>query len=201
MAAKSTSLAERRCLQCGAADQTERNRCWLCGAGIREAADDANRPSSPGTSAAPPELSQGFSLASLMMFVTLFSVVLGTITIAPGLGVPLAFVAFFTWINTVEVIRRRAAKGQSLTSGERALLFIQSFLSTIALLAMLGVAAVAALSTAVYASCALDYHDLSNKYVAYAFEAAFISAFAIFGFVKLVLYKRRRWRSEFGKTD
>ena len=49
----------------------------------------------------------GFSLASLMMFVTLVSVVLGVSTIAPGIGIPLGLIVLVVWLRTAAVARRR----------------------------------------------------------------------------------------------
>jgi len=53
------------------------SRCWLCGADVEQApAHDAAVPSAA-SQAVPPERVGSYSLAALMMFVTLFSVVLG----------------------------------------------------------------------------------------------------------------------------
>ena len=58
----------------------------------------------------------GFSLASLLMFVTLVSVVLGVSSIAPGVGMPLAVIALITWARTVSVVRWRGSIGGMVAS-------------------------------------------------------------------------------------
>jgi hypothetical protein len=136
-----------------------------------------------------------------MMFVTLVSVLLGMITIAPGFGVPLAFVAFFTWLRTVDVGRRRASGGSPLSSGEKILLFMRAYLSTVALFGMLGVAGIAAIFSACFVICALDPSQKADEYIVSALVAAFITVAAIVAFVKLVQYKRRSWRRDIGEPD
>src|SRR4051812_12132561 len=98
---------DRLCPDCRAGQRADAVRCWLCGANLR--ADGETKAANTGLAASRPgviaEQLGGFSLASLMMFVTLISVVLGVFTIAPGLGVPLAIVAFITWLRTVSVVK------------------------------------------------------------------------------------------------
>jgi hypothetical protein len=143
----------------------------------------------------------GFSLSSLMMFVTLACVLLGTITIAPGVGVPLAFVAFFTWLRTVNVVRRRATMGVAVSASDKFLLFVGSFLSTAALLPLIGAAAAAALITAIYTTCAIDSPESPDDYVLAAFIAGLVTIAAIFVVFLLIRYKLRLWRRDFGEPN
>jgi hypothetical protein len=200
MSADDQSAGTVKCPTCGVSLQSTSTRCWLCGADISLTEHGEDRFSGPGLAAPTPELAQNFSLASLMMFVTLFAVMLGTITIAPGVGIPLAIVAFFAWLNTVAAVRRRAAKGLELTATDKILLFTRKFVSIVTLLSLLAVASGAALLAAAYTSCALDPQWAhKDPYVAYAFAAAFVTVLALFAFVMLIRYmlrRRRRERSE-----
>jgi hypothetical protein len=67
-----------------------------------------------------------FSLASLMMFVTLASVVLGVSTIAPGVGIPLGILALLATVRTAVLVRRQMRLGHQPNAGERAILFAAS---------------------------------------------------------------------------
>ena len=80
---KSASVVNesRKCPRCGAVLHPGASVCWLCFAPIPPLAD---RPSQDLQTVHPPTSS--FSLASLMMFVTLVAVVLGIFTIWLGSG-------------------------------------------------------------------------------------------------------------------
>jgi hypothetical protein len=137
----------------------------------------------------------GFSLASLMMFVTLICVVLGVFTIAPGLGVPLAIVAFVTWLRTVSVVKWRASTGSSLTSAEIILVFVRSVAFTLLVLALVGVAAVAAFATlcfGVMSAAAPSSPDFTPWFVV----SVIVLIAAIFGLVAASRSERRRWRRD-----
>jgi hypothetical protein len=194
------SMQAGHCLRCGAELRSGADYCWLCGVDTREASIQQQQPALPhGEAAAAP--ASGFSLASLMMFMTLVSVTLGMIALAPGIGVPLAVIAFFTWLRTVAVVRRRATKGAATGASERVLLFVNAFLSTIALLFLIGTVGVAALFTAVYILCALDEPTNPNNYSGLAAIAALVTAAVIYATVKMIQYKRRRWRRDIGEPN
>jgi len=136
-----------RCSACHAVISAGARRCWLCGASLASDISPAgaqaivSTPRRP-TSATP---AHGFSLASLMMFVTLASVVLGVSTIAPGIGIPLGIIALLAWGRTATVIRLRKRRHQETTIGEKAGLFAAS----------LGVVVTAGVATAIafFATC------------------------------------------------
>jgi len=202
MSADDQSVESVKCPACGASLRPTSTRCWLCGADLATTEHGEDRFSGPSPFALPAESAQGFSLASLMMFVTLVAVMLGTITIAPGLGIPLAIVAFFAWLNTVAAVRRRAAKGLELTATDKALLFTRKFVSIVTLLSLLAVASGAALLAAAYTSCALDPNWAhKDPYVAYAFAAAFVTVLALFAFVMMIRYLLRRRRRELSELQ
>jgi hypothetical protein len=86
-----------------------------------------------------------FSLASLMMFVTLACVLLGVCTIAPGVGIPLAIVAPLAFVRTAILIQRRTTLGHRPHAVERAILFAASM----GVVILAGLAAI----IAIFATC------------------------------------------------
>jgi hypothetical protein len=80
--------------------------------------------------APPSETPPNYSMSSLMMFVTLICVVLGVLTIAPGLGVIVGFISFIAWLRTAVNVRRRSANNEMLTAGDKVLMFFRSAVST-----------------------------------------------------------------------
>ena len=72
-----------RCPRCDAVLRVGAERCWLCEAEMQPVAADGAEVPPAASHAAPPERVGTYSLASLMMFVTLVAVVCGTFTIAP----------------------------------------------------------------------------------------------------------------------
>src|SRR5690348_6380355 len=82
-----------RCHACHARLKIGDDRCWLCGATTAEAFDPTvvtdpavERPPSMGSPVA------SFSMATMMMFVTLVAIVCGVFSLAPGVGAALALV-------------------------------------------------------------------------------------------------------------
>jgi len=80
-----------------------------------------------------------------MMFVTLVCVILGVISIAPGLGVPLAFIAFVAWLRTVVRVQLQLKKQPELTTAGKVLMFFQSVAVTMVVLFLVVLAGAAAL--------------------------------------------------------
>ena len=147
----SPSATEISCPNCGARLPAGLTVCWLCFAPLESKKNqgvlDQFR-SGTNIKNASAGATGGFSLASLMMFVTLLCVVLGVFTIAPGLGVPLAIVAFVTWLRTVSVVKSRAVNRLVVDVREyQFLIFVRSVAFTLLVLALVGVAAVAAFAT------------------------------------------------------
>jgi hypothetical protein len=104
-------------------------------------ADVAPPRSHAGFESAVDEVGRGFSLSSLILFVTLACVVFGVITIAPGLGVPLAVIALIAWARTIREVR-----SEKTVSGEPnvALVFLQSIGVALMLLTLIAVGTFAA---------------------------------------------------------
>jgi hypothetical protein len=138
-----------------------------------------------------------------MLFVTLACVALGVITIAPGIGAPLAVVAFFCWLRTVDVVHVRATRGLTATSRDKVRMFLRSFFSSILVLTLIGVVGGAALFLAFFTLCAVMEPGTSAVREAgpYAVAAVLSVAGAIFGIRKTIQFGRRRRRRDIGEPD
>jgi hypothetical protein len=103
--------------------------------------------SGPGLHAQSQDPSHGFSLASLMMFVTLISVVLGLSTIAPGAGIPLGILLFIAWARTATTLRARASSAAPLTTVQKILAFFSSLGFIVGVLMLVALAIVIGLGS------------------------------------------------------
>jgi hypothetical protein len=81
-----------------------------------------------------------FSLASLLLIVTLCSVILGAATIAPGLGVALAVLATPPLVHTCVMATRRRRRGRPMDAVEKTVLFAASTGAVVAILVGAGIA-------------------------------------------------------------
>ena len=147
-----------------------------------------------------------YSLASLLMFVTLASVVLGVSTIAPGIGIPLGIILLVVWLRTAAVARRRRQRGLAVTRAEKVQLFLASFGVSLALIAVTCVAGCAAYFAACFACLGtfaafeplgVDI-GIALGYVVYGIVALAIAIPTIWWIAKVI---RRRWRRDIGKAD
>jgi hypothetical protein len=135
-----------RCPDCGAPLKDGESACWLC------------RRELPGgeLSASSPLAKEGrgagqFSLASIFLIVTLIAVCLGTLRLAPGLGVLLMVVAAPALIRTCIVGAKEKRSGHSLSIREKLL----AFLASSAIIILIGVAGFIAFQIACWGSCAV----------------------------------------------
>jgi hypothetical protein len=177
-------------------------RCWLCGAAIdSKGATRATASVEGGVTAS------GFSLASLMMFVTLLCVVLGVSTFAPGVGIPLGIVLLVVWLRTAAVARQRMARGLTVTRTEKLQLFLESIGTTLGLLAVICLAGCAAFFAACFA-CVMTWTGSEGVV---GEQAASLFAWIVFGIVALAIALptfwwlskviRRRWRRDIGEPE
>jgi hypothetical protein len=67
-----------------------------------------------------------FSLASLMLFVTLVAVIMGVASVAPGLAIALAVLAVPALVHTAVLAMRRRARGEPLSPADKLSLFLSS---------------------------------------------------------------------------
>ena len=187
---------ESTCPRCGAPVSAELKVCWICfsplggklpqGALQQPVAAKGYKESSAA--------SGGFSLASLMMLVTLVAVVLGMFTISPGFGMPLAIVAAITWVRTVSVVKYRSATGKPATKVEIVLMFVRSVAVTLVILMLVGVAAAAALAAACTGMIGASG---GGGEVGTIFGIAIVVLIAaVLGIVVAARYERGRWQRD-----
>jgi hypothetical protein len=141
MASSSASQIEH-CPACGAIIERNWTHCWLCGndlirtpeglkvvAGSRKTLGTAHRPLRSHVAS--------FSLQSVMLFVTLAALILGSFSIAPGLGIFLGIVSVPAVVRTAIMVRRRETQGLAADAKGKAVMFAAS----LAVVAVAGVAA------------------------------------------------------------
>jgi hypothetical protein len=139
-----------RCPECGAALDGREGKCWLCRR-ERTAEPAANPYALPPASALAAASPAQFSLVTLMLVITLVAVCLGVTMAAPGLGVLLMVLAAPALVRTMVVGFKQKQVGDRLTTAEK----VASFAVSLAVMVMIGVAAVAAFQIACWGSCAL----------------------------------------------
>jgi hypothetical protein len=191
------STRELSCPHCGAALPSGADKCWLCFTRVVATGDLAVSDQVVARSKQDMPIVQtgGFSLASLMMFITLVCVVLGVFTIAPGLGVPLAIVAFITWLRTVSVVKWRESTGSALTSSEIIFIFVRSVAFTFLILMLVGVSAVAAFAAFCFGVMSAS-EPSDSELTGLLVVSVIVLIAAIFGLVAASRSERRRWRRD-----
>ena len=136
----------RVCPQCGAALSATATQCWLCRGKVdRQAATSPRDVPPPQTTPTTEHPAVQFGLASLMLTITLISVCLGVMSMAPGLGILFAIFVTPAFVRTVMAAGRRRMTGQSMDVGEKLL----AFAGSVGVVTIIGVAAGAAF----YATC------------------------------------------------
>jgi hypothetical protein len=193
---RDAAVAEVSCPHCGAAVPSGASKCWLCYTPI-VASDGQTVLTRAGTGreqGAPIAPTSGFSLASLMMLVTLVCVVLGVFTIAPGIGVPLAIVAAITWLRTVSVVKSRASTGSPLSSADIILVFLRSIALTFVILILVGVAAVAAFAAVCFGTLSASGPD--SELTGLLIVSVVVLVAAVLGIVAASRASKSRWRRD-----
>ena len=132
---------ERTCPECGAALAPGASSCWLC-RGTGQPDVQAPGPSSP---FAERRAAFQFSLATLMLTVTLVAVILGAFRVAPGAGIVLVIIVTPAWLRTCLSVARRKARGRPMTPAEK----LGGFAGSVGVVVIVGVAA----GIAFYATC------------------------------------------------
>jgi hypothetical protein len=83
-----------------------------------------------------------FSLATMMLLMTLAAVWLGLLAAAPGLAILVCILLVPVIVRTARVVRRREERGRTVSSGEKIALAATSFMVTLVILVVTTVAAV-----------------------------------------------------------
>jgi hypothetical protein len=135
------------CAECGARLAAEAGSCWLCGTTLPPAASAAAEP----VAASERRAAYQFSLASLMLTVTLVAVLLGLFRMAAGLGITLAILVAPAWLRTCIVAARRKARGQPVPIPSK----LGIFASTMGIVFGIVVIIIAALVAAVSGYCGI----------------------------------------------
>src|SRR3954452_3052340 len=132
-----------RCKRCAAPLRAGVTKCWLCHANVSpDGSITGGTPVKVGMEfESGSRIGQGFSLSSLLMFVTLVCVVFGVFSIAPGLGIPLGVIALIAWARTVSILR---AEKDGTDGASMVLVFLRSVGFAITVLVMVAVGTFAA---------------------------------------------------------
>lgn len=145
---------EKTCPDCGATLREKGSSCWLCHVAVEEVVPAAAEPPASIEGRARAPIAAGdkpvviferraayqFSLASLMLIVTLFAVLLGVFRMALGLGIVLAILVTPALVRTCMIAARSRAGGRPMSVGRK----VSFFAGTLGLLAIMAVAVSAA---------------------------------------------------------
>lgn len=190
------------CPTCQATLSTGMVRCWLCGGDLRSAgAGEMNvTVPVPAERRAP---AGGFSLASLMMFVTLLCVIFGVSTINYGVGIPVGMLLLVVWWRTAAVSRRRSALGRTLTRSEQMHMFLSSLGLAIALLMMVAVGICVAFCSACFGVfAAADGMSMWRGEKIGLMAVCIVSFVAALGLLWLARkWDRYSWQRDIGKKN
>jgi hypothetical protein len=83
-----------------------------------------------------------FSISTLLLATTLVAVCAALIAEVPGLGIPVCILLAPVLIRTIMVVRRREAAGKHVSTGDKVVLILTSFVVINVILTVVGVAAV-----------------------------------------------------------
>ena len=147
------------CPECGSQVRAGEERCWLCHAQLpagqrgRESfrAEDGPVAGSPARNDSRPSAaaSQQFSLATILLVITLIAVCLGVLRISPGFGIAVLVFAVPALIRTVVVGAQVKSVGQRLSIGEK----LTAFAASLGIMILVGIAGVVAFQIACWGTC------------------------------------------------
>jgi len=126
------------CPHCNAKQMGPAESCWLCDSSL--SLQQVRLPP-PGSFATVEPERFSFSLATMLLMITLASVGMGLLVALPGLGVLACIVMVPVLVRTVRVVRKREARGKEVSSSEKISLFVGSFVVSTVLAIVVGVAA------------------------------------------------------------
>lgn len=106
----------RTCSDCGATLPETADSCWLC---KRSVVEGQSPFSEEPISSIERRAAFQFSIATMMMLVTLCAVIMGAFSVSPGLGIALAVLAAPAWLRTCMVAARRRGRGRPMTAQEK----------------------------------------------------------------------------------
>jgi len=182
------------CPKCGALQPRETELCWLCSA---KATTEGNDPASVDLVQVAPERFS-FSLSTLLLLMTLASVCMGLLVVAPGLGVPMCVLLVPVLVRTMMVVRRREAVGLAVSRIEKISLMASSFGVATVLAVVVSAAAFAG-----FCGVCLLMVSPDNKYggpgiLAWGVGMCAVAAFAVWLTIRVMKWIRRRYRRDVG---
>jgi hypothetical protein len=142
------------CQKCGAQLIPGRPKCWLCNAELpTQGAGEAVVIASVAPELPRPFAPTGrfqFGLSSLLLLMTLVAILCSIIKMNPGLGIVVAVLAVPALLWTVFVAMRRGGRGNPMSAGGKAAVFLLTLFTVVGVL----VAVIGAFVAAVLATCA-----------------------------------------------
>ena len=140
-----TDESAPRCPECGAALDSREDKCWLCRRELTaEPKANPYATPAPALTVSPAQ----FSLATLLLVTTLVAVCLGVTMAAPGWGIALIVLSVPALIRAMFSGLRQKQAGAPYTTAEK----IATFLVSLLVMVMIGVAAIVAFEIACWGS-------------------------------------------------
>lgn len=201
------------CPHCDAKQLGPSKRCWLCEKPLTGAptpiSTTTGEPASAGgfRMPTPAEASSPdahperfhFSLATMLLMMTLASVCLGLVVTLPGLGIFACILMGPVFIRTVRVVRHREARGQDVSPGQKVAMFAGSFAVASIIAIIAGVCAFCTFCGVCGSFIVLGGGSSSAEAVPFVFMALGVGAVSLFATIKLIKWNRSRFRREIGE--
>ena len=123
------------CPNCGAICEADERTCWHCDAPL------ASRPPNATYSGADDSrlTSSSFSLAALVMAMTVASIALGIAVLAPCVGVPLALLLLIAWARTAMAVQLLKRQDYAPETGETFGLYFRAVYTTLVVLVLMAI--------------------------------------------------------------
>jgi len=182
------------CPNCDAKQLGPATKCWLCGQSLADVAASALPP--PSAIAEPPAERFSFSLATMLLLLTLASVCMGLLTAAPGLGILACIVLGPVVIRTIKVVRYREAGGQAVPPGEKVALFLSSFAVATVIAVVACIAAFCSFCGLCASMIVLGGGGGGREALPFAAVMIPVAGVSILGLVALVRWRIRAYRRE-----
>lgn len=194
--------ARRICPHCDAKQLGPAVNCWLCERPLEGAPAGTSglRLPTPAAARSPethPER-YNFSLATLLLMMTLASVCLGLIVALPGLGIFACILMGPVFFRTVKVVRHREALGQDVAPGEKVAMFMGSFAVATVISVIACICAFCSFCGVCASFFALSGGPGQGTWV-FAVIMIPLAIVSFWGVIRLILWSRRRYRREIGK--
>ena len=149
-------MTDHPCPQCGAACADEATQCWLCHAPLPPAAQTPGVPTAgDGTRSVPAT----YSLATILLVITLIAVCLGVFRLSPGFGVAIVCFTVPALIRSIVVGVQHKRAGARLTIGEK----LTAFAASLGIMVLVGIAGFIAFQIACWGTCGVFAATSSSR--------------------------------------